>query len=198
MSEKPFGQNLNASAMKFHGCATVIYAPHFEKATSFLLYWYYFSLCLLVKRLLQSRGGCSTRTHIYKTREKNMLENFSSYIYLNSLIQFHRVLPLCLGSPSEKIFNVSAMKFHASATVIYSAHFVKVSAFLFCLFYFIFRILVKRLLQSRDGALQERISINLEKNLLESFSFYIYLVFLDFASIVFCKAARVVYRNTYL
>ena len=69
------------------------------------------------------------------------------------------------GKPFGENFNVSALKFHASATVIYSAHFVKVSAFLLRLFYFIFWILVKRLLQSRDGALQERISINLEKKI---------------------------------
>ena len=197
MSEKPFGRNLNVSAMKFHACATVIYAPHFEKATSFLLYWYYFSLCLLVKRLLQSRGGALPERTSLKLEKKYVGKLFFLY-----LLKFSYSISPCVaamsGKPFGENFNVSAMKFHASATVIYSAHFVKVSAFLLRLFFFIFWILVKRLLQSRDGALQERISINLEKNLLESFSFYIYLVFLDFSSIVFCKAARVVYRNTYL
>ena len=57
MSEKPFGQHLNVSAMKFHGRATVIHSPDFEKATSFLLYLYYFNFWFLVKRLLHSRGG---------------------------------------------------------------------------------------------------------------------------------------------
>ena len=36
MSGKPFRQNLNLSVTKFHACATVIYAPHFENASSTL------------------------------------------------------------------------------------------------------------------------------------------------------------------
>ena len=96
MSGKPFGQNFNVSTMKFHGCATVISSPHFEKASAFLLYLQY----------------------------------------------------------------------------------GKVSAFLLYLYYFVFGFLIKRLLQSRDGALQEHISIKLEKKICWKTFLFIFVRFL--------------------
>ena len=75
MSGKPFGQNLNVSAMKFHGCATVIYSPHFEKVSAFLLYLYYFIFWFLVKRLLQSRDG-ALQERISINLEKKCWEAF--------------------------------------------------------------------------------------------------------------------------
>ena len=76
MSGKPFGQNFNVSAMKSHGCATVIYSPHFEKVSAFLLYLYYFIFRFLDKRLLQSRGGALPERTSIKLEKKIRWKTF--------------------------------------------------------------------------------------------------------------------------